>query len=200
MSPDRPLRADARRSRDQILLAAEAAFARNGIEASLEAIAKDAGVGSATLHRHFRSRRQLVEAVFQERLEAVIGEASRLSTTEPPGPALFHWLHAVLRLTVENRGLAVALLPLPDSAPTDSSCHGELTDAAESLLGSARASGDVRADVIADDVLALVNAIALLAEQPGCTHVDAERLLGLTITGIGPHTCATGKEVLPREG
>ncbi|ADB29233.1 transcriptional regulator, TetR family [Kribbella flavida DSM 17836] len=198
MTPDRRLRADARRSREQILRAAEVAFARDGFEASLEAIAKDAGVGSATLHRHFRSRRQLVEAVFHERTEAVIGEATQLATTNPPGPALYYWLRSVLRVTVENRGLAVALLPLPEGTPTDSSCHSRLTDVAEGLIEAARATGDIRADVTAADVLSLVNAIALLAEQPGCTHLDAERLLGLTITGIGPEACASGKDASPR--
>ncbi|WBQ03734.1 TetR/AcrR family transcriptional regulator [Kribbella sp. CA-293567] len=190
MAPARPLRADARRSREQILVAAEVAFARDGIEASLEAIAKDAGVGSATLHRHFRSRRQLVEAVFAERTEAVIAEATELATTNPPGPALFYWLRSVLRVIVDNRGLAVALLPVPDGAATDSSCHARLTEAADRLLESARETGDIRADITTSDVLSLVNAIALLAEQPGPVDLDAERLLGLTITGIGPAACA----------
>ncbi|MCX2946859.1 TetR/AcrR family transcriptional regulator [Lentzea sp. NEAU-D7] len=181
------LRADAQRSRERIVQAAETAFRQHGVDASLEAIAKDAGVGSATLHRHFRSRRELVEAVFEGSTNAVAAEAARLAAEQPPGPALFHWLQAVLRYTLTNRGLATTLVPLPDENHEGSCGHDALGAAAEPLLAAAKAAGQVRADVTAADVLALVNAISLLADRdPGA---DAERLLGLAITGIAPSAC-----------
>ncbi|MBP2471938.1 AcrR family transcriptional regulator [Crossiella equi] len=182
------LRADARRSRERIVQAAETAFHQHGVNASLEAIAKDAGVGSATLHRHFRSRRELVEAVFQGSTEAVAAEATRLAAEEAPGPALFHWLQAVLRYTLANRGLATTLVPLPEETHSARCGHDTLGNAAEPLLAAAKADGQVRADITVVDVLSLVNAISLLADQdPGA---DAERLLGLAITGIAPGPCA----------
>jgi AcrR family transcriptional regulator len=182
------LRADARRSREQIVQAAETAFQRDGVDASLEAIAKDAGVGSATLHRHFRSRRQLAEAVFQERTEAVAAVADRLKAEYEPGPALFQWLRAVLEYAVANRGLVTTLLPPPDEEADAEVCGRQaLAAAADSLLSAARAAGAVRADVTAADVLALVNAMSLLAEQD--PTADVQRLLGLAVTGIGPSPC-----------
>ncbi|MFD9958967.1 TetR/AcrR family transcriptional regulator [Amycolatopsis sp. NPDC059020] len=181
----RTLRADARRSREQIVQAAETAFQRYGVDASLEAIAKDAGVGSATLHRHFRSRRQLAEAVFQERTEAVAAVADRLKAEQEPGPALFHWLRAALEYTVANRGLVMTLLPpSDDDAPTKVCGHQTLAAAADSLLSAAQAAG---ADVTVADTLALVNAMSLLAEQDATA--DVRHLLGLAITGIGPGPC-----------
>ncbi|MGI5499024.1 TetR/AcrR family transcriptional regulator [Lentzea sp. CA-135723] len=181
------MRADAQRSRERITQAARTAFGRHGVNASLEAIAKDAGVGSATLHRHFRSRRELVEAVFQDSTTAVAAAAADLATAQPPGPALFHWLQAVLRYTMANRGLAITLVP-PDDVAYEGYCgHDALEAAAEPLLEAAKSADQVRADVTTADVLSLVNAVSLLAERdPGA---DAERLLGLAITGIAPSSC-----------
>ncbi|GLY47702.1 TetR/AcrR family transcriptional regulator [Lentzea sp. NBRC 102530] len=181
------LRADALRSRERIVRAAEAAFRRHGVDASLEAIAKDAGVGSATLHRHFRSRRELVEAVFQDSTGAVAAEASRLAAEHPPGPALFHWLQAVLDHTLANRGLATTLVPAADEHHGGFCGHDALEAAVAPLLVAAKGAGQVRADVTVGEVLSLVNAISLLADHdPGA---DPERLLGLAITGFGPRQC-----------
>lgn len=181
----RTLRADARRSREQIVQAAETAFQRYGVDASLEAIAKEAGVGSATLHRHFRSRRQLAEAVFQERTEAVAAVADRLKAEQEPGPALFHWLRAALEYTVMNRGLVMTLLPPSEEDAHTMVCGRQaLAAAADSLLSAAQAASAVRADVTVADTLALVNAMSLLAEQDATA--DVQHLLGLAITGIGP--------------
>ncbi|MFE0022265.1 TetR/AcrR family transcriptional regulator [Amycolatopsis sp. NPDC059021] len=187
----RTLRADARRSREQIVQAAETAFRRYGADASLEAIAKDAGVGSATLHRHFRSRRQLAEAVFQERTEAVAAVADRLKAEREPGPALVHWLRAALEYAVANRGLVMTLLPPSDEDTATKVCgHQILAAAADSLLSAAQAAGAVRADVTVADTLALVNAMSLLAEQDATA--DVHHLLELAITGIGPSPSGPG--------
>ncbi|WP_394618675.1 TetR/AcrR family transcriptional regulator [Lentzea sp. JNUCC 0626] len=181
------LRADALRSREQIVRAAKGAFRRQGVDASLEAIAKDAGVGSATLHRHFRSRRDLVEAVFQDSTTAIAAEAGRLAAEHPPGPALFHWLQAVLAYTLANRGLATTLIPAADEHHEGFCGHDALEAAAAAPLAAAKAAGQVRADVTVAEVLSLVNAISLLADHdPGA---DPERLLGLAITGFAPGQC-----------
>lgn len=182
------LRADARRSRERIVQAAGIAFQQSGVDASLEAIAKDAGVGSATLHRHFRSRRELAEAVFQERTEAVAAVADRLQAEQEPGPALFLWLRAALEYTVANRGLVMTLLPPSNEDAHTAVCgYQTLAAAADSLLRAAQAAGEVRADVTVADVLALVNAMSLLAERDATA--DVRHLLGLAITGIGPGPC-----------
>ncbi|MFC7643282.1 TetR/AcrR family transcriptional regulator [Streptosporangium lutulentum] len=80
------MRADARRNHDRILVAASAAIAQHGAEASLEEIARHAGVGSATLHRHFPSRQALLEAVFRDRVETLCAKASELAAASTPAP------------------------------------------------------------------------------------------------------------------
>ncbi|HEU4946028.1 MAG TPA: helix-turn-helix domain-containing protein, partial [Kribbella sp.] len=82
---ERPLRADAQRNRDQILAAASAAFSKCGLEATLEGIAKDAGVGIGTLYRHFPTRDDLVAAVFHDRIDELEALAEELLTSESPG-------------------------------------------------------------------------------------------------------------------
>lgn len=82
----RSMRADARRNRDRILAAAGTAIAEHGAEASLEEIARHAGVGSATLHRHFPSRQALLEAVFRDRVEILCAKARDLAASPIPGP------------------------------------------------------------------------------------------------------------------
>ena len=93
----KPKRADARRNFDQIVAAAEAEIARHGADASLEEIARRAGVGSATLHRHFPSRQALLEAVFHDRVEVLCVQARELAGHPDPGAALGEWLRAVAR-------------------------------------------------------------------------------------------------------
>ena len=178
----RPRRADARRNYDQLVAAASAAFARDGAEASLEEIARQAGVGSATLHRHFPSRQALLSAVFHDRVEALCRHAHRLAVGAEPGPALTIWLRAVGAAASSTRGLASSLLPVADNA-----CHRLVVDAGAELLTRAHSAGAVRTEVSIADLLTLVVAISMTVEhRPGDNGSEAERLLGLAIDGIHP--------------
>ncbi|MEU4720143.1 helix-turn-helix domain-containing protein [Nonomuraea dietziae] len=189
MSPDataaragRPMRADARRNRDRILAAAETAIAEHGAEASLEEIARHAGVGSATLHRHFPSRQSLLEAVFSGRVEALCAKAGELGAQLDPAPALVAWLRAVGTHAAVNRGLAASLL---GSDPTmGANCHTMIVDAGGDLLERARRAHAVREDVAIVDLLKLVSAISLATEQEPGGAAEADRLLGLAINGV----------------
>ncbi|MET8054594.1 helix-turn-helix domain-containing protein [Streptosporangium sp. NPDC005286] len=186
--PARPMRADARRNYDRILAAAAAAIAEHGAEASLEEIARRAGVGSATLHRHFPSRQQLLEAVFRDKVEALCATADDLATGPDPGPALLTWLRAVARHAVSNRGLAASLMRGgQDGDPTlGATCHTMITNAGADLLARARRANAVRADVSITDLLKLVNAISLATEQEPDGAAQADRLLTLALTGVHP--------------
>ena len=171
----RAMRADARRNRDRILAAAGAAVARDGADASLEEIARQAGVGSATLHRHFPSRR-----------------ARELAGNAEPGPALVVWLRTVGAYVAATRGLAASLLDgaREGNPPQGDACYAMVADAGGGLLRRAREAGAVRPGVSIGDLLALVNAISLAAEHgPGGT-AEADRLLALAIDGIRPHSHA----------
>jgi AcrR family transcriptional regulator len=121
----RPMRADAQRNYDRILAAAGAAIARDGADASLEKIARRAGVGSATLHRHFPSRQALLEAVFRAKVEALCHKARSLTTDPDPGVALVTWLRqarairpgvAIVELLKLANAIAMATEREPDGA------------------------------------------------------------------------------------
>src|ERR1051325_5952519 len=106
----RPERADRARTRAALLAAASAVISRDGAEASLEEIARRAGVGSATLHRHFPGRYALLDAVFQDRVEVLCAKAADLLDDQSPRTALETWLRAVVTHASQNRGLAPFLI------------------------------------------------------------------------------------------
>ncbi|SFK55023.1 transcriptional regulator, TetR family [Streptosporangium canum] len=182
----RPLRADAQRNYDRIVSAARDVFARDGAGAALKEIARQAGTGSATLHRLFPSRRTLLEAVFHDRVEDLCAMAAQRAEENEPGPALLAWLGDLNTYACASRGLAASLLQ--DSRDADlleqnAGCQAMITNAARDLLRRAQQTGAVRAGIRAEDLLALVNAISLAAEQ----HDDdeqADRLLEIAIEGI----------------
>lgn len=187
-SPARPMRADARRNYDRILAAAAEAVAEQGAEASLEEIARRAGVGSATLHRHFPSRQQLLEAVFREKVETLCATAADLATGPDPRAALATWLRAVARHAVSNRGLAASLMRGAHDGDTTlgATCHTMITEAGADLLARAREANAARPDVSITDLLKLVNAICLAVEQEPDGVAQADRLLTLALTGVRP--------------
>ncbi|GAA5056363.1 TetR/AcrR family transcriptional regulator [Thermocatellispora tengchongensis] len=182
------MRADARRNYDRILAAAAEAIAEDGADASLEEIARRAGVGSATLHRHFPARQQLLEAVFRDRVEALRATAADLATDPDPGRALETWLRTVTRHAVSNRGLAASLMHSPQDSDSalGVSCRTMITNAGADLLARARRANAVRSDVSITDLLQLVNAISLVAEGEADGAAQADRLLSLALAGIHP--------------
>ncbi|MFI9839193.1 TetR/AcrR family transcriptional regulator [Nonomuraea sp. NPDC051941] len=187
-SPTRPMRADARRNYDRILAAAAEAIAEQGAEASLEEIARRAGVGSATLHRHFPARQQLLEAVFRDKVEALCATAADLAGDPDAGHALVTWLGAVATHVVSNRGLAASLMRgAHDGDPAlGATCHTMIVSAGDDLLTRARRANAVRADVAIVELLTLVNAICLAVEHEPDGAAQAHRLLDLALTGVGP--------------
>jgi AcrR family transcriptional regulator len=178
------MRADARRNYDRLVAVAGAVVAEQGAEASLEEIARRAGVGSATLHRHFPGRYALLEAVFRERVETLCARADGLLDDPAPGDALVTWLRAVVAHAAANRGLGASLLMGARSTELGSSCHARILDAGARLLARAQLEHEVRPEVAITDLLRLVNAISLATEQEpgGADHAD--RLLSLVVRGV----------------
>ncbi|MGO4747397.1 TetR/AcrR family transcriptional regulator [Streptomyces sp. 2MCAF27] len=180
------MRADARRNYDRIVAAAESLVAEHGAEASLEEIARRAGVGSATLHRHFPSRQLLLEAVFKGRVDALCAKARDLLPDSDPGAALVSWLRAVGAHAVANRGLGASLMHgARDGDPTlGSTCHAMITTVGDELLDRARHVNAVRPDVTITQLLKLVSAIALATEEDPDGPGEANQLLDLAIDGV----------------
>lgn len=178
----RPLRADARRNRSRLLDAATAAFAEAGTAASLEDVARRAGLGIGTLYRHFPARDDLIEAVIHDGVNDLVARADELIEADDPFVALTRWLRDVVVHASRYRGLATSMAAATcgEGRLTDA-CHRQEA-AASALVERARRAGALRSDVTVEEVLDLVSAIAWVAEQ-GRPH-DEGRLLDLVLDGL----------------
>lgn len=181
-------RADARRNHARILAVAEEEVAANGADASMERIARIAGVGSATVRRHFPTRRALLEAVSQSRIEALCDRARELAGDDDGRGALLEWLGEVVAYAAAARGLAAVLAPEgagPDSAPVDG-CSRKLAVVADPLLRRAVSEGAVDESVTFADLMSLIVGIALATEHDPDPAARADRLFRLAVAGLSP--------------
>ncbi|MFC8824130.1 TetR/AcrR family transcriptional regulator [Streptomyces sp. NPDC057137] len=181
-------RADARRNYARILAVAEEEVAAHGVDASLEQIARTAGVGSATVRRHFPSRAALLNAVFSERIEALCTRARDLAGAADPRAALLEWLGALTTYAASARGLADALVQdgRADDPDHVNACSAKLGGAVEPLLERAARAGAVAPGVTVTDLVTLVTGIALATEHHPDPTAEAHRLLRLTVAGVSP--------------
>ncbi|MFE7626457.1 TetR/AcrR family transcriptional regulator [Streptomyces sp. NPDC057509] len=197
-TPARPMRADARRNYGRLLAEARSAFAEHGTDASLEDVARRAGVGIGTLYRHFPTRHALMSAVFEEAVTSLITRSRDLAEAERPCAALVEWLGAIVTHAGEYRGLAQALMSTcRDESSALARCNTPLREAGSALLARAQESGSVRADVSIDDLMQLTNAIALAAEQSPDDPELADRLLTLTLRGVQSTPSDKGRHPIP---
>ncbi|MEW1904444.1 TetR/AcrR family transcriptional regulator [Streptomyces sp. NPDC086147] len=186
-------RSDARRNYQRILAVAEAEVAAHGAQASQEKIARTAGVGSATVRRHFPTRRALLEAVFQERVEGLCERAQRLSATEDGRTALLEWLHAFVLYAVSARGFAHVLsYEPPTEEPSPNSCGGRIEAAATPLIQRAIRDKAVAPHVTFHDLLTLSVGIALATEHHTAPDIQASRLFRLAVEGLSPEQRTAG--------
>ncbi|NEB78185.1 TetR/AcrR family transcriptional regulator [Streptomyces sp. SID14478] len=181
----RPMRADARRNYERLLTQARTAFAEHGTGASLEDVARGAGVGIGTLYRHFPNRYALVSAVFEEAVGDLLARSRALLDAPQPCTALVTWLREVVTHASEYRGLSRVLMSgSPDASSALARCSTPLRRAGQDLLSRAQEAGAVRRDVSITDLLQLTNAIALAAEETPSDPDLVDRLLRLTLRGI----------------
>lgn len=175
----RPPRADAGRNRQALLDAASELFRRDGANASLEAIALRAGVGPATLHRHFAGRPALLRAVYADHVATLAQRASTIALESSPDLALRTWLVEIAHHCADN----VAILHVIDAdrAGAPDTALDVLVTAGEPLRRLGIEAGAVDPDVRLDDMLVLVNAVVTSA-QADIQRVD--RLLALAFRGM----------------
>ena len=179
----RPLRADAARNRQLLIEAARDAFALHGVTASLDDVARAAGVGPGTLYRHFPTRDHLVLAVIDDGLIAIHRLGQSLFDEPDPLDALRRWLDAYIAQGSNFQGLARTLASPPPAADETSTCrlaHG----AGAALVKRAAEAGLIREDTGIDDVLDFAAAIAWVGEQPQRDSGQRERLLRVVIDGL----------------
>jgi AcrR family transcriptional regulator len=180
VTDDRPLRADARRNRERLLAAADHAFRRHGVNASLDDIARAAGVGIGTLYRHFPTRDDLILALVAADLDRVAALADEYADRTD---ALERWLDELVRHTIAYRGLAEAVVAATDSPTALGACCDRVHGAGARLVRREQQRGTLRSDADPDDVIDLANAIAWLTEGERSPR-RRRRLLRLAIDGL----------------
>lgn len=177
-------RADARRNRESLLEAAKAAFAEVGAEASLEEIARRAGVGIGTLYRHFPTRDAVVEAVYRREVQQLADAAPRLIESLPPVEALRAWMELFIDYVAAKRVIAPALKSLVGGGSAlyaDSSAR--ISEAMALLVERAQATGDIRPSADSADLLRALIGFAYVNSAPDW-EASARRLIDLMIDGL----------------
>jgi AcrR family transcriptional regulator len=182
----RPRRADAQRNYGQLVEQARIAFAEFGVDASLDEIARRAGVASGTLYRHFPTRLDLIEVVLAGQIAELVALGRGLLTAEDEFDALSAWLRAAVMHALTYRGLSAAVMnsALDRENGLVSSWHAELFEVGAALLARARQSGAVVADADEADVLKMIGAIAWAAQDAPDSSAQADRLLALLMNGL----------------
>jgi AcrR family transcriptional regulator len=182
-SPRRP-RADAIRNRERVLEAAKAVFSAGGAEASLEAVARAAGVGIGTLYRHFPTREALFEAVYRREVQHLADLAEQLKQEAQPVEALRHWMRSNVRFVATKKGMSAALaLAAYKNSELFSYSFDRLTQAVDGLLQRAIATGEIRDDITPEDLLRALVGMCYMHNQPGW-QTSVLRLLDVFIDGL----------------
>ncbi|CAL9357928.1 hypothetical protein SUDANB58_00596 [Streptomyces sp. enrichment culture] len=185
----RPVRRDARRNRDKLIAAAQAAFAAAKSPVSLEAIARRAGVGIGTLYRHFPTREDLVDAVYATELDAVTESVPALLDRHPADIALRAWMGRYAAFVATKRGMMDTLCTGFASGRIAAPSRERVTATIATLLEQGAAAGTLRADIDPDDVTTLfIGVFAAIAD--GASQERTDRLLDLLVDALRPRTGA----------
>ncbi|WP_454789580.1 TetR/AcrR family transcriptional regulator [Mycolicibacterium lutetiense] len=179
----RPLRADAARNRHALLTAAADAFARHGVSASLDEVARAAGVGPGTLYRHFPTRDQLVRAVIDDGLRALREHGESLLHATDPVAALTEWLEAYITQASAYDGLARTLVDVEPGGEGVQSCCAARQAGAQ-LIARAAAHGAIRSDTEVHDILDLAAGIAWVGQLADRDENQRVRLVRLLVDGL----------------
>jgi AcrR family transcriptional regulator len=159
-------------------------FSAGGAEASLEAVARTAGVGIGTLYRHFPTREALFEAVYRHEVQQLADLAEHLRRKKRPIEALRQWMHSIVKFVATKKGMSSALaLAIAKDSDLVSDSSDRLTRAIGSLLDQAIEAGEIRGDVSAEDLLRTVVGICYTHDQPGWQN-NVLRLLDVFIDGL----------------
>jgi AcrR family transcriptional regulator len=180
----RPQRADAKRNYDRLVAAARTVFAQEGGGASMESIAKEAGVGVGTLYRHFPKRIDIVEAVYREDVDELVRVAEVAVSDLEPWPALVAWLEAFVRYASGKRRFLNELHEAFEKNPELRVASRERIEGALSIvLTGAQDAGEVRIDIDGADLMQLLGSMCMSATL---TSEQSGRLLVMIEDGLRP--------------
>ena len=177
-------RADAERNRVRLLETAKAAFAEKGSAASLDEIARIAGVGAGTLYRHFPTRDALVAAVYRNETEQLVVAASRLAETHPPVTALREWLLLFVDYIATKHEMYELLNSIVGgTSDLYSASTAQMKQAIAKLIDRAVASGDIRLDIDPLDLLRALAGVANVSAGPDGKQA-AKRMVDILVAGV----------------
>ena len=181
---DRRMRADAQRNRELLLAAAVKAFSTEGTEVTLEAIARDAGVGIGTLYRHFPSREALVDAAYRSELARLCDAVPGLLESMPADQAMRTWMDQFIEYMSAKRGMSGALrMVIASGGNPFAESRSRLLAAFSALMNAGAADGTMRADLDPADLLASMSGVSLAVGEPS-QRDQAGRLLDLLMDGL----------------
>ncbi len=171
----RPLRRDARERRDKLLAAAQREFAAHGVDASLEKIARDAGVAIGTLYRHFPTRLDLLMAAFRPRLQEFLDGATKALEMDDPWDGFVSYLENLFRVQAGDRGFNDFLSRrFPDNAETER-IHDMMCQQIEDVLTRAQEAGEARPDITQADIVNLIWSNGRIIDATSATAPNAWR-------------------------
>jgi AcrR family transcriptional regulator len=180
----RPLRADARRNHDLLVEAARKIFADQGGGASMEAIAKQAGVGVGTLYRHFPKRIDVVEAVYRDDVDVLVGVAQSDAVASDRWAALEAWLRAYVSYARSKRTFLNELHEAFEKNPDlKSASRDRIWAACDAVLTRAQEAGVARGDIDGGDLMQLVSPMCM---NSTLTEDQSKRLLSMVLDGLRP--------------
>jgi len=185
-APLRKPRTDAQRNRERILEVAKQAFAKHGVNTSLDDIAKEAEVGAGTLYRHFPTRDALIEAVYRTEVEKIAAAERKLTETLPPIEALRAWM----LLFVDHIATKQIIAPMLNTMVGGPSklyegSRAQIQGAIEALVHRAIKNGDIRSDLDPFDLLRALIGVSNVASTPDWRQ-SARRLVDILIIGSRP--------------
>jgi AcrR family transcriptional regulator len=184
--PRKP-RTDAQRNRERILETAKESFTRLGAEASLDEIARQAGVGAGTLYRHFPTRDALIEGVYRSEVEKLAAAAPKFAETMTPVEALRAWMLLLVDYIAAKHIIAPALNSIVGGPmKLYEGSRGQIQAAMEGLVKRAIKSGDLRKDVDPFDLLRALIGVSHVASGTGWQQ-SARRLVDILIRGSRPN-------------
>lgn len=175
--PEAKLRADAERNRDLILAAARRLFAAEGLGVSMASVAREAGVGKATLSRRFASREELVNAVFADRMDAYADAVAEALDDPDPWHGFTGYIHAVCAMQAADRGFADVLTMTFPAAKTLEARRAEAYNGFLEVIARAKNSGHLREDFVSEDLVILLMANAGVVAATGGAAPDSWRRL-----------------------
>jgi AcrR family transcriptional regulator len=185
LSDERPLRRDAARNRERILAAAGEVFATRGLEVTLDDIAHHAGVGVGTVYRRFHDKEQLIDALFDDRIGAVVNAAEEALAAADPWLGLEQFFVDILELQAADRGLRELAFAGQHGRERVTRARIRLEPIVQELVSRAQASGDLRADISADDVPVIQKMIAQVIDVAGDVKPDLwRRYLAIVLDGL----------------